>query len=128
MGNYISLHKQPIYELKHVRLLDTEHQIYIGLDDKNIKYIRIGDYTHKYYPVTMYSWTKNRLKYEFENDIFLIITKNNNVVTIKFADMTKNVIFTKDMESKIIKEFTRIDSGNVSRYINDIYDLIKFTI
>lgn len=128
MGNYISLHKQPIYELKHVRLLDTEHQIYIGLDDKNIKYIRIGDYTHKYYPVTMYSWTKNRLKYEFENDIFLIITKNNNVVTIKFADMTKNIIFTKDMESKIIKEFTRIDSGNVSRYINDIYDLIKFTI
>ena len=146
MGNHTSLHKQPIYALKHVRLLDTEHQIYIGLDDKNIKYIRIGDYMHKYYPLTMYSWTKNRLKYEFENDIHLIITKNNNIVTIKFADMTNNIIFTKNMEPKIIKNFTQIDLvrsaeshqqlttestfgahsslGSNSQSIDDIYDLI----
>ena len=128
MGNHTSLHKQPIYALKHVRLLDTEHKIYIGLDDKNIKYIRIGDYAHKYYPLTLYSWTKNRLKFEFENDIHLIITKDNNVVTIKFADMTNNIIFTKNMEPIIVNSFTRIDSvstlGAHSQSIDDIYDLL----
>ena len=122
MGNNTSLHK---HALKHVRLLDTEHQIYIGLDDKNKKYIRIGDdYVHNYYPLTMYSCVKNRLKYEFENDIFLIITKNNNIVTIKFADMTKNVIFTKNMEPTIVEKFTKIGLGNVSRNFDDIYDLL----
>ena len=76
--------KKPIdYCLKFDRILDANNQIYVGIGtrkteadkDKTLQVIRIGDYTNKYYRLINFIEKENKLKYEFENDITLTLTK-----------------------------------------------------
>jgi len=76
------------YTLKFDRILDADNQIYIGIgtrkqsedSTKSLQVIRIGDYTKKYYRLINFEEKHNELKYEFENNIKLILKKRENII------------------------------------------------
>ena len=85
--------------LKFERILDAEYQVYLGIGsyikDKSLQVIRIGDHKNKYHRLTNFTEKDNKLKYEFENDIILVlkgITLNNLICFFFFSSSSSLIL------------------------------------
>ena len=115
------------------RILDAENQIYVGigthiLSNKSdgtpvsgsdtiikdsvvkpsmeLQVIRIGNYTKKYHRLLGYTETPNKLKYEFENDVKLILVKHDDhQINMEVFDLNNDVYISKWIEPCIVKYF-----------------------
>ena len=141
--------KKPIdYCLKFDRILDANNQIYVGIGtrkteadkDKTLQVIRIGDYTNKYYRLINFVEKENKLKYEFENDITLTLTKKNikdirhkhvdsknlndspilrneveeyQLIQLKLLDLNNNKVISTEIDPTIIKYYKPINMVSV---------------
>jgi hypothetical protein len=124
--------------LKFDRILDAENQIYVGIGTRRILYgldlesdislqvIRIGDYTNKYYRLLNFTEKENKLKYEFENDIMLILKKiNENNIQLELFDLNNNRFISKEIDPVIIKNFKTIHLLSISNELDKIYELFN---
>lgn len=113
------------YCLKFDRILDANNQIYVGIGtrktemdkDKSLQVIRIGDYTNKYYRLINFTEKENKLKYEFENDITLTLTKLNinniQLIQLKLLDLNNNKVISTEIDPTIIKYYKPINMVSV---------------
>jgi hypothetical protein len=126
MGNNIFCEK--VYEncLKFDRILDDENQVYIGISSsdkyKNVQVIRIGD-SNNYNRLINFTEKENKLRYDFENNVTLILRKNESNIHMKLFDLNNNKIISKRIESTIIKNFKPINFE--SSELDKIYNLLN---
>ena len=125
------------YVLKFDRILDVEHQIFVGIGTrkkpedkhKSLQVIRIGDYTHKYYRLIDFKEKENKLQYNFENNIILTLKKTKeNIVMLKLIDLNNDRIISKPIDSIIIKQFKTIrlasdELDKIHKLFNEDYKL-----
>jgi hypothetical protein len=121
------------YGLQISRLLDNEHQIHLGVgvslqtDNKELKrlssqVIRIGDYTQKYYHLLRFTEQDKKLKYEFENEIMLILkkTEKDDDIHLELFHLNQNLYVSTKINQIIIKCFTPISFATSE--FDKIYD------
>lgn len=138
MGNYFSIKRTEdhpnIYCLKFDRILDADHKVYIGIGprkksdttDKSLQVIRIGDYTNKYHRLLHFTEKENKLKYEFENDITMILKKKeNNEIHMEVLDLNRDIVISKRIDPIVVKYFKPIKLSSVSNDFDKIADLFK---
>ena len=121
------------YGLQISRLLDNEHQIHLGVgvslqtDNMELKrlssqVIRIGDYTQKYYHLLRFTEQDKKLKYEFENEIMLILKKaeKDDDIQLELFPLNQNLYVSTKINQIIIKCFTPISFATPE--FDKIYD------
>lgn len=123
MGNFKSNTND---SLKFERILDAENDIYIGIGsackDKTVQAIRIGKYNN-YHRLNYFKESENKLKYEFENDIILILKKEDSNIEFNLVSLNNNTIITKNIDPIIIKFFKPINFASYE--FDKIYDMFK---
>ena len=97
--------------------------IFNQIEDKNVQAIRIGDYTNKYYRLLNFREKENKLQYEFENDITLLLNKNRTNIRMELFDLNHNKFISKEVDPLIVKNFKTISFA--SNELDKIYDLFK---
>ena len=122
--------KSQDYCLKFDRILDSENQIYIGIGcrknaadkDKSLQVIRIGDYTYKYHRLLKFTEKENKLKYNFESNIQLIVKKlENNDIHLELFDLDNGRFISKNIDPFIVKHSKTI--GFQSKELDKIFEL-----
>ena len=125
-----NLNKSKDYCLKFDRILDSENQIYIGIGcrknaadkDKTLNVIRIGDYTHKFHRLLQFTEKENKLKYDFERNIKLIVKKlENNDIHLELFDLDNDRFISKNIDPFIVKHSKTI--GFQSKELDKIFEL-----
>jgi hypothetical protein len=125
-----NLDKSQDYCLKFDRILDSENQIYIGIGcrknaadkDKSLQVIRIGDYTYKYHRLLQFTESENKLKYEFESNIRLVVKKTeNNDIHFELFDLDNDRFISKNIDPIIVKHSKTI--GFQSKELDKIFEL-----
>ena len=108
--------------LKFDRILDAEHQVYIGIGNSADQVIRIGDYTHPYHNLVRFAEDTDELHYEFEHDITMTLQrKNTDEIHMKLVHNHQVII--KQVDPIIVKYFKHIDFSNVSDELDKIHGL-----
>ena len=110
------------------RILDAENKIYIGIkphigmDEYNysLQVIRFGDYREKSYRLVKFTENKDKLKYEFENDIVMELIKQENNILLDIKK--QNLFIKKEMDPIIRKHYKKLDF--VSYELDKIKDFI----
>ena len=138
MGNYFSIKRTEdhphIHCLKFDRILDADHRVYIGIgsrkksdtNDKSLQVIRIGDYTNKYHRLLHFTEKENKLKYEFENDITMILKKKeNNEIHMDLLYLNRDIVISKQIDPIVVKYFKPIKLSSASIDFDKIADLFK---
>ena len=124
--------KSQDYCLKFDRILDHENQIYVGIGcrkadsekDKSLQVIRIGDYTNKYHRLLHFTEKENKLNYEFESNIQLVVKKiENNDIHLELFDLDNDRFISKNIDSFIVKHSKTI--GFQSRELDKIFELFR---
>ena len=118
------------------RLLDNEHQIHLGvgvsLQTNNMELkrlssqvIRIGDYTQKYYHLLRFTEQDKKIKYEFENEIMLILKKaeKDDDIHLELFHLNQNMYVSTKINPIIIKYFTHISFA--SPEFDKIHDFFR---
>jgi hypothetical protein len=113
--------------LKLDRILDAENKIYIGIGssikNKSLQAIRFGDYTQKYHRLVNFTEKENKLKYEFENDIIMVLEKNEDDILLDVSSIKNNLmIIKKQMDPAIRKYHKKISLDSYE--LDKIYDFI----
>jgi len=113
--------------LKQDRLLDNENRIYIGIgstiEKKSSQAIRFGDYKQKYYRLLDFKPSENKLEYKFENDITMILEKEDDDILLNVTSINDN-INVKKVLNPIIREYhTKICLGSYE--LDRIYNFIR---
>ena len=125
-----NLDKSKDYCLKFDRILDSENQIYIGIGcrknatdkNKSLQVIRIGDYTHKFHRLLQFTEAENKLKYEFESNIRLVLKKTgNNDIHLELFDLDNDRFISKNIDPIIVKNSKTI--GFQSKELDKIFEL-----
>lgn len=122
-------HKNQDFCLKIDRILDAEHQIYIGIGTRkhendakmSLQVVRIGDYTNKYYRLMDFSEEKNKLKYKFEDDVTMILKKTEEGFHIELSDVNNQRVISNKIDPFIINQFKTISMA--SSELDKIYSL-----
>lgn len=123
--------------IKFDRILDNEHQIYIGIGStestKSHQVIQFGDSKHNYYRLIYFDENENKLTYHFENqigsdgNIIMILEKNGNDIILHISSLTpipgigRNI--KKIMDPIIRKHFKKINFDSYE--FDKIFDFIK---
>jgi hypothetical protein len=124
MGNSITNPYKPSYLLKLDRILDPENEIFIGIGKSGTQVIRIGDYTHKYHKLLKFTKKEDILKYEFENDVTLILQKKENSIYMNCIDMYSNKFIFKPIDPIVKKFFKPIHMPPCSNDLDAIGEFI----
>lgn len=123
--------KGQYYCLKFDRILDSEHQIYVGIgsrenanDDKSLQVVRIGDYTNKYHRLIDFTEAENKLKYEFEDNVKLILKKTeDNDIHLELFDLDNKRFISKTIDPAIIRMFNKISLSSAE--LDRIHELFN---
>jgi hypothetical protein len=122
---YIDI-KKPSYLLKFDRILDGENQVYIGIAEHATQAIRIGDYHHKTHKLLDFKQTETKLKYEFEDDVTLILEKrDDNNVHMNLVDLYSNKTVSKPIDPFIKANFKAIHLKPCSNDLDAISELFQ---
>jgi hypothetical protein len=119
------------YPLKFDRILDGENEVYIGIGKSATQVIRIGDHyskCHKLLNFTQKGETNDsvkKLKYEFEDDVTLILEKQDETVHMTLMDMYSNTFVSKPVDPVIKKYFTPIGLKPCSNDLDAISEMFN---
>jgi hypothetical protein len=98
--------------LKIDRLLDSEHNIYIGIGNtianKSSQAIRFGDCTQKCHRLILFSPTLNTLQYGFEDGIIMTLEKRDGDIHLLVYCIDNSININKVMEPMIRKYHKKI--------------------
>ena len=129
---HYNLNKSKDYCLKFERILDSENQLYIGIGNKkdendsnlSLQVVRIGDYTNKYHRLLQFTESKNKLKYEFENNVQLVLkrTETNDILLVLF-DLNNDRFISKNIDPFIVKHSKTISCA--SKEFDKIFELFR---
>ena len=114
--------------LKMDRILDSEHKIYIGIgstmENKSSQVIRFGDYTQKYNRLIHFTFHEDELRYEFENDITMILQKQEHNILLEVCSNKSNIHIKKVMDPTIRKYHQKLcfASYELDRIYNFIHE------
>lgn len=124
MGNLInkSNNDDKDYCIKFDRILDAEHQVYIGIG-KQDQVIRFGDYKNKYHRLMLCTEYENKLQYEFENDITMTLEKNKNDIQLGIVDLHNKKVIIKNIDPIIVKIYKPIKMSPLSEDLDKIHEL-----
>ena len=133
--------------LQFDRILDSDHQVYIGIGKSAFQVIRIGDFTHPYHRLIRFTEDTDKLHYEFEHNITMTLEKTlakyQNMIdesseskediysssimksNIYMNLLYKNKVISKQMNPFIIKHFKTINLGDTSHDFDKIYDFFQ---
>jgi hypothetical protein len=124
--------KGQYYCLKFDRILDAEHQIYVGIGtrekeittNKSLQVIRLGDYTNKYHRLIDFTETERKLKYEFEDNVKLILKKTeDNDIQLELFDLDNDRFISKTVDPTIIRMFNKISLSSAE--LDKIHELFS---
>ena len=87
--------------------------------------IRIGDHKNKYHRLTNFTEKDNKLKYEFENDIILVLKKKDDAFQMNLVDLYNNRYIMKNIDPINVKYFKTISLSNVSKEIDKIHNFFN---
>jgi hypothetical protein len=113
------------YLLKFDRILDGENEIYIGIGEPPKQVIRFGDYHNKTHKLLNFVKKENKLKYEFEDDITLILEKREDDIHIDVIDMYRNKTISKPIDPFIKKHWKSIALKPCSNELDEIGDFLQ---
>lgn len=104
--------------LKFDRILDGDNQVYVGIGSlglgKSSQVIRLGDFTNEYYRLHDYQEEENKLIYEFEKDVKMVLEKKDGYFIMQIA---------KTIDPVIVKYFTPIHLSETSYELDRIHYL-----
>ena len=124
--------KDQHYCLKLDRILDAEHQIYVGIGTrekeidtgKSLQVVRIGDYTNKYHRLIDFTEADHKLKYEFEDNVKLILKKTeDNDIHLELFDLDNDRFISKTVDPTVIRMFKKISLSSAE--LDKIHELFS---
>lgn len=110
------------YCLKFDRILDTDNQVYIGIGKKD-QVIRFGDYKNKYHRLMLCTEYKNKLQYEFENNVTMTLEKIENNIQLGVVDLRNKKVIIKNIDPIIVKMYKPISLLPLSEDLDKIHEL-----
>jgi hypothetical protein len=111
--------------LKFDRILDSENEVYIGIGKYATQVIRIGNHYNKTHKLLNFKKDESKLKYEFEDDVTLILKKKDDTVHMNLVDMYSNKTVSKPIDPFIIKNFKTIHLKPSSNEFDEIGEFFK---
>jgi len=113
--------------LKMDRLLDNENKIYIGIaptiENKSSQAIRFGDYKEKCHRLINFKPSENKLEYKFENDITMILEKEEDDILLNVTSVNNNINIKKVLNPIIREHHSKICLGSYE--LDRIYNFIR---
>lgn len=122
MGNLLFKPRSATHDycLKFDRILDADHQVYIGIGGTK-QVIRFGDWQNRYHKMIKCTEDIDKLTYDFENGITMTLTKNENDFIMNINDPHNKKVFAKFIDPIIVKHHTKIRLASAE--FDKIYDL-----